>query len=48
MLWIALDFGGAPVFHRDQHTASIGTIMRTRGMDNLLHDSYDYTVLPEG
>jgi hypothetical protein len=48
MIWIALDFGGAAIFHRDQHSASIGAIMRTRGMDNFLHDSYDYTVPSEG
>jgi len=48
MLWIALDFGGAPVFHRDHTPQASGQSCGHAAMDNLLHDSYDYTVLPEG
>src|ERR1019366_10318113 len=36
MLGIALDPGGAPVLHRDEHGASVGAIVRTRGVDHLL------------
>ena len=35
---ITLDFGRASVFHSDQNSTSIRTIMRTGGMDYILHD----------
>jgi hypothetical protein len=34
MLGIALDPGRLAILNRDPHAASIGTIVRTRGMDN--------------
>jgi len=43
MLRIALNLSGSPVLDSYEHTASIGTVVRTRGMDNMLHDSFDYT-----
>jgi hypothetical protein len=48
MVGVALNLRGSPIFDRDEHSASIGAIVRTRGMDNLLHDLFDYTVLSEG
>ena len=36
MLRIALNLGGAAILDRDQHSASVGAIVRTRGMDDLL------------
>jgi hypothetical protein len=35
MLRIALNLRGTPVLHRDQNPASVGAIVRTRGMDDL-------------
>ena len=43
MLRIALNFSGAPIFYRDQHPASIGTIVRTGGVDDVFM-SHDYRV----
>ena len=37
MVRIALDLGGASVLYVDQNGASVGTIMRTGGVNNLLH-----------
>src|SRR6185437_12107124 len=37
MSGIALNFGRPPVFNGDQNSARIGTIVRARGMDYLLH-----------
>jgi hypothetical protein len=34
---IALNPGGAAILNRNQHTARIRAIVRTRGMDDLLH-----------
>jgi hypothetical protein len=48
MLGIALNLGCEAIFNRDQHAASIGTIVRARGVDNFLHDSFDYTGLSGG
>jgi hypothetical protein len=48
MLRVTLNLRGAPVFDGNQNAASIGAIVRTRGMDNFLHNSSDYTVLSEG
>ena len=47
MLRISLNLRGTPVLHRDQHPASIGAIVRTRGMDDLASylQSFDYKVL---
>ena len=42
MLRIALDFGRPPIFHGDEHGATVGTIMGTRRVDNSLH-SYGTT-----
>jgi hypothetical protein len=36
MLRIALNFRSPPVLNRDQNPARIGTVVRTRGMDDLL------------
>src|ERR1039457_4377794 len=44
MLRIALNLRGPPVLDGDQHPASIRTVVRTSGMDDLLH-RFDYTVL---
>ncbi len=35
---ITLDFGRASVLHRNQNSAGIRAIVRTGGVDNLLHD----------
>lgn len=48
MVRIALNPGGAAVLDRDQNSARVGTIVRTRGVDDFLHNSFDYTVLSEG
>jgi hypothetical protein len=45
MPWIALNLRGTAIFHGDQNAASIRAIVRTRGMDDLFHDSFDYKVL---
>ena len=47
MLRITLNLCRTPVLHGDQDPASVGTIVRTRGMHDLLHgnDSFDYTWL---
>jgi hypothetical protein len=37
MTGIALNLRGAAVLHRDQNAASIGAIVRTRGMNDLFH-----------
>ena len=37
MLGIALDPGRASILHRDERGASVGAIMRTRGVDHLFH-----------
>src|SRR5437660_5188198 len=37
MLRIALNLRRPPILNGDQHTASIGAVVRTRGMDDLLH-----------
>jgi ribonuclease HI len=37
MRWIALHFDGAAVVNRNQHPAGVGTVMRTGGMNNMLH-----------
>ena len=37
MARVTLDLGGSAIFHGDLHPASIGTIMRARGIDLLLH-----------
>ena len=47
MPWVALNLSGPAVFHRDENAASVRAIVRTRGMDDLLHDSFDYRVLRE-
>jgi len=47
MLRITLNLSGPPFLDSDQHAASVMTVVRTRGMDNLIHDSFDYTVVPE-
>lgn len=43
MLRIALDLSGSSVLDSYEDAASIGTVVRARGMDNLFHDSFDYT-----
>jgi hypothetical protein len=37
MLRIALNARRESVLNRDEHPTSIGTIVRARGVDNLLH-----------
>src|SRR3984957_3193150 len=44
MLRIALNLGGPPVLHSDEQPGGIRTIVRTRGMDDLLH-RFDYTLV---
>ena len=46
MLWIPLNLRSPPVLNSNQHPASVGTIVRTHGMNNLLHP-LDYTVRPK-
>jgi hypothetical protein len=48
MIRVALNPGGSAVLYRDQNSARVGTIVRTRGVDDFLHNSFDYTVLSEG
>jgi hypothetical protein len=48
MIRVALNPGGAAVLDRDQHSAGVGAVVRARGVDNFLHNSFDYTVLSEG
>ena len=44
MLRIPLNLRSSAVLDGNQHPARIRAIVRTRGMDNLFHDSFDYTV----
>ena len=37
MRWVALYARGPAVFDRDEHSTSVRTIMRTGGVDDLLH-----------
>src|SRR6185503_3125765 len=39
MCWIALDFGRAALFNRDQHSAGVGTVMRTGSMNYFFHNA---------
>jgi len=43
MLRISLNSGRPPVLHGNQHPTGIGTVVRTSGLYNLLHDFFDYT-----
>ena len=45
MAGVALDPGGAAILHRDEHTARVRTIMRTRGVNDALHGDRLY---PQG
>ena len=45
---IALNLRGPPVFHRDQHPAGIGAVVRTGGMDDILHRAMHYKKKIEG
>jgi hypothetical protein len=37
MAWIALDLRSPPIFHRDEHSTRIWTVVRAGGVDYFLH-----------
>ena len=46
MLRVTLNPGRSSILNCNQDPACVGTIVRTGSMDNALHISFDYTVVP--